>query len=129
MVDLRGRISLDRKALAAFCRREGILKLILFGSALRDDFKPESSDADVLVQFDPHRKITMLGMANIERKQAAIMGIKQKVDLRTIEELHPLFRRNALRDGTVFYEHTMKQRCPYFGHDKRMQDDSRMHAI
>jgi predicted nucleotidyltransferase len=38
---------------AALCRRTGARRLRLFGSALREDFEPESSDLDFLVDFDP----------------------------------------------------------------------------
>ena len=38
--------------LAAFCRRWKIQELALFGSVLREDFRPES-DIDVLVTFAP----------------------------------------------------------------------------
>lgn len=36
--------------IAAFCQRHGIVRLALFGSVLRDDFRPDS-DIDVLVEF------------------------------------------------------------------------------
>lgn len=39
-------------AIADFCRRHHIRKLSLFGSVLRDDFRPDS-DVDVLVEFEP----------------------------------------------------------------------------
>ena len=45
----RGR-ALPQRELAAFCRRNRIRKLALFGSILRDDFRPDS-DIDVLVEF------------------------------------------------------------------------------
>ena len=35
----------------ALCERHGIARLELFGSATRDDFDPESSDFDFLVEF------------------------------------------------------------------------------
>ena len=44
------RISIDRDAVSAFCRRHHIRRLALFGSVLRDDFGPDS-DVDVLVEF------------------------------------------------------------------------------
>ena len=44
-------IEIPREAIAAFCRRHRIQKLSLFGSVLRDDFRPDS-DVDVLVVFD-----------------------------------------------------------------------------
>lgn len=46
------KINIPKDKLADFCRRHHIHKLSLFGSALRDDFGPES-DADMLVEFDP----------------------------------------------------------------------------
>ena len=47
-------VSVPADRLAAFCRANGIRKLSVFGSALRDDFGPES-DIDVLVEFAPGR--------------------------------------------------------------------------
>lgn len=44
-------ISIPTEGLAEFCRRWKITELSLFGSALREDFGPES-DVDVLVKFE-----------------------------------------------------------------------------
>lgn len=46
-------LNFDRQAIADFCRPRGIRKLSLFGSALRDDFRPGESDFDVLAEFEP----------------------------------------------------------------------------
>ena len=46
-------IQIDRAKVAEFCRARGIRKLSLFGSVLRDDFDPQRSDVDVLVEFLP----------------------------------------------------------------------------
>ena len=40
-------------AIADICRRFGVECLHVFGSALRDDFRPEDSDIDLLVEFSP----------------------------------------------------------------------------
>jgi predicted nucleotidyltransferase len=40
-------------ALADICRRYGVARLEVFGSAARDDFDPARSDADFLVTFQP----------------------------------------------------------------------------
>ncbi len=37
--------------IAAACRRSGIERLFVFGSALRDDLRPDDSDLDLLVEF------------------------------------------------------------------------------
>ncbi len=44
------RIPIDRERIAAFCRKWRITEFALFGSVLRDDFRPDS-DVDVLVTF------------------------------------------------------------------------------
>jgi len=46
------RIPLDRERIAAFCRKWHLVELSLFGSVLRDDFRPDS-DVDVLIRFAP----------------------------------------------------------------------------
>jgi uncharacterized protein len=55
-VNSRAAISVDREAIADFCRRHHIRKLSLFGSVLRDDFRPDS-DVDVLIEFEPDAQI------------------------------------------------------------------------
>ena len=41
-----------RAALEMLCRRYRVRSLYLFGSAARDDFDPERSDVDLLVEFE-----------------------------------------------------------------------------
>ena len=45
-------IVLHRDELSALCRRFHVRRLDLIGSAARDDFDPERSDVDFLVEFD-----------------------------------------------------------------------------
>jgi uncharacterized protein len=42
-----------RRQLAQICRQHRVRRLVLFGSALREDFDPERSDLDFLVEFEP----------------------------------------------------------------------------
>jgi len=42
-----------REAIAELCVRYGVARLDVFGSALRDDFRPDESDIDLLVEFAP----------------------------------------------------------------------------
>ena len=56
------RLSIAKSELANFCQAHGILRLAIFGSALRADFGPES-DIDVLVEFAPGRAPGLLGVA------------------------------------------------------------------
>lgn len=46
-----------RDAIVTACERHGVTQLHVFGSALREDFRPGVSDIDLLVQFEalpPH---------------------------------------------------------------------------
>lgn len=48
-------IANKRTELAELCRRYGVARLEVFGSAARGtDFDPRTSDADFLVEFDPN---------------------------------------------------------------------------
>lgn len=52
-------IESKRDAIAALCRTHGVARLHVFGSALREDFRPGESDIDFLVEFgsmDGHTK-------------------------------------------------------------------------
>ena len=44
---------LDREAIARACRAHDVRRLRLFGSAASDRFRPEHSDVDILVDFNP----------------------------------------------------------------------------
>ena len=47
------RIDEKREEIAETCQRYGIERLFIFGSALREDFRPGESDIDLLVEFGP----------------------------------------------------------------------------
>ncbi len=44
---------IERTAVERLCRELGVKRLDLFGSATGDDFDPERSDLDFLVEFGP----------------------------------------------------------------------------
>jgi hypothetical protein len=96
-------IVIDRERLAAFCRARGIRKLSLFGSVLRDDFDPERSDVDVLVEMDPTAR-TGFRFFGYGDELAEIIG--HKVDLTTPAMLSRYFRDEVLRDALQIYEQT-----------------------
>ncbi len=50
---MQPQIDQKREELAELCRRHRVRRLALFGSATREDFDPERSDLDFLVQFEP----------------------------------------------------------------------------
>lgn len=94
------RIKIDRDQVTAFCRRHHVHRLSLFGSVLREDFRPDS-DVDVLVQFEPHYRIGFLGMAGMEIELSEILG--RKVDLRTPAELSRYFREEVMASAEVAF--------------------------
>lgn len=95
------KITLDREKIAAFCRQHHVQRLALFGSALREDFGPES-DIDVLVEFEPGHTPGLLGITRLERELLATLG-GRKVDLRTPEDLSRYFREDVLKEAQVQY--------------------------
>ena len=54
------RIALDKDRIATFCRKGRITEFALFGSALREDFRPASA-VDVLVTLAPGAPPDLLG--------------------------------------------------------------------
>ncbi len=66
-------IDIPRDQIADYCRRHHILKLALFGSVLREDFRPDS-DIDVLVEFEPDHVPGLFGIARMEREMGALFG-------------------------------------------------------
>ena len=75
---MEARISVDRERLAAFCRRWRIVEFALFGSVLRDDFRPDS-DVDVLVSFAPDVTWGLGDLVRMEDELRQILG--REVDL------------------------------------------------
>lgn len=94
------RMSIDREAIADFCRRHHIQKLSLFGSVLRDDFRPDS-DVDVLVEFEPGQPVGLIHLAAMERELSELIG--RKVDLRTPADLSRYFRQEVVDTAEVQY--------------------------
>ncbi len=50
---MTGVLEKKRQAIAEACMHYGVVRLDAFGSALRDDFRPDESDLDLLVEFGP----------------------------------------------------------------------------
>jgi len=98
---MNNHIILPKEQIADFCRRRHIRRLAIFGSALRSDFN-ESSDIDILVEFEPEHSPGLFGMARMERELSALLG-GRKVDLRTPEDLSRYFRQEVLNEAEVQY--------------------------
>jgi uncharacterized protein len=93
------RITIDREKITNFCRRHHIRKLALFGSVLRNDFRPDS-DVDVLVELEKGH-VPGLAFFSMERELSEILN--HKVDLNTPQFLSPYFRDQVLAEAEAQY--------------------------
>ncbi len=83
-MELAPGVTIDDAVLEAFCRRSGVRRLGLFGSALRGELRPDS-DIDLLVEFEPGRVPGLLLLTGLELELAELLG--REVDLRTPGDL------------------------------------------
>jgi predicted nucleotidyltransferase len=87
-----------------FCQKWQITELCLFGSVLRDDFRPDS-DIDILVTFSPTAPWTLLDLVNMEYELQDLLG--REVDLiekPALEKSNNWIRRNEiLNTAQVIY--------------------------
>jgi predicted nucleotidyltransferase len=97
----RNKFRLPRKKIAEFCKRWSINEFSVFGSVLREDFRPDS-DIDVLVSLDPKAQIGLLEMAKIQIELENMF--KHPVDLVEKERLrHPYRKNEILRTAELVY--------------------------
>jgi uncharacterized protein len=97
-------IELPTEKIAAFCHRWQIEEFALFGSVLRDDFRPDS-DSDILVDFSPHAQRGLTETLQMHDELEIIF--ERKVDLivkSAIERSENHLRRKAiLSSAQVIY--------------------------
>ena len=101
---MNAKIEIPRQELESFCRRWQVTEVAVFGSALRDDFGPDS-DIDLLVRFAPDAKRTLFDMVRMQDELSAMFG--RNVDLlsrRGVESSrNPIRRRAILESAEVIY--------------------------
>jgi len=97
-------IQIDEATLADFCRRWKVRELALFGSALRQDFGPDS-DVDLLVAFEPDARWGLFDHFRMERELAEMLG--REVDLVTRRSVDAsanwIRRREILQTARTIY--------------------------
>jgi predicted nucleotidyltransferase len=98
--DMIPEITAHREELRQLCRRFGVLRLDVFGSAARgEDFEPATSDVDFLVEFAAPED----GLARfLDFKQALEALLGRRVDLvdrKAIETSHNYIRRGHILSG------------------------------
>lgn len=96
-------LRIPRAKLATLCRKYGIRKLSLFGSAARNELTPES-DIDLMVEFDPEKAPSFWSAPEMENALAALFG-NRRIDLAPPGILrNPYRRKSILPDLRVLYE-------------------------
>lgn len=94
-------IEADPQRLREFCSRWQIRELALFGSALREDFGPDS-DLDILVTFAETADWGLFDLARMERELTELAGRKiDLVDRRSIARSANWLRREEILRSAV----------------------------
>jgi predicted nucleotidyltransferase len=93
-----------RTLLTDLCRRFGVRRLELFGSAATDDFDPGRSDLDFLVEFLPEQELGpwLRHYFDFQAELARLFG--RSVDLVMVGAVkNPYFQREVERTRTLLY--------------------------
>ena len=89
--------------IAALCRRQGVRRLDLFGSATRNDFDAQHSDVDFLVEFEDLEP-AQYAQAYFALKEGLERLFGRSVDLVTENNLdNPYFRRRVESERQNLY--------------------------
>jgi predicted nucleotidyltransferase len=80
-------------AIESFCRKWKIKELALFGSVLREDFRPDS-DIDVLATFAPDAKWSVFDHARMSQELSTVLG--READVVETTGLRNPFRRHEI---------------------------------
>jgi len=97
------RLHIPKKEIAALCRKYGVKKLSLFGSAARGDMNPES-DVDLMLEFDPASKTSLWDYPAMQDDFSALFD-HRKVEFASPDILRNPFRRKSiLPDLKTLYE-------------------------
>ncbi|MGD1858984.1 MAG: nucleotidyltransferase family protein [Leptolyngbyaceae cyanobacterium] len=97
-------LSLTPEQVAAFCDRWQIVEMALFGSILREDFRPES-DIDILISFSPDAVRGLLKLARIKHELEDLL--ERPVDLvvkqSVLDSDNWIRRQNILDSAQIVY--------------------------
>ena len=98
-------ISIPYDQLANFCRQHHIYKLSLFGSALREDFRPDS-DIDLLAAFEAGHEPTLTDLLTMEKElEGMFLRDVDFGDMESIaEDPNYIRRKRILNSAQVIYE-------------------------
>jgi len=88
-----------KKKILPILKRQGITKVALFGSVVRNEAK-KSSDIDVLIEFKGEK--SLMDLVGLQFKLEEKLG--KKVDILTYNSIHPLLKDIILNEQKIIYE-------------------------
>lgn len=92
-------IAIPQEQIREFCQHWQITELALFGSVLRDDFRPDS-DVDVLVRFEKESRHTLFDLSRMEEELTRLLGRRADLVERTaVETSRNYIRRKAILES------------------------------
>ena len=93
------RIELHKDKIAEFCRKNHIRSFALFGSVLRDDFRPDS-DVDVLIEFETKKEPGLMELVGMQDELSEILGRKvDMVERKVVEKSKNYIRRRHVMES------------------------------
>jgi len=103
-VNIYNRLGVTPADLEEFCRRWDIAELSIFGSVLRNDFRPDS-DIDILISYAPGKSKGLLAQVRIKDELEKLAG--REVDVITKKSIEQsrnrLRRKEILGSAQVIY--------------------------
>lgn len=101
---INGSIDVPGDAIADFCRKWRITEFALFGSVLRDDFRPDS-DVDVLLTFEEDAPWSLWDIVGLGEELEAMFGRRVDVAERPAVERSENYirRRSILTSARTIY--------------------------
>lgn len=95
-------LELDEDAIVSLCRRFGVRRLSVFGSAATEAFDPERSDVEFLVEFDPDTQHRFDAYFGLKEQLERLLG--RPVDLVMPKALeNPYFTASVERSRRELY--------------------------
>jgi predicted nucleotidyltransferase len=92
-----------REEIAELCRKHHVIRLSIFGSAVRDDFNPATSDVDVRVEFDD-QAIERYARNFFDLEDALVELLGRKVDILSSKTIsNPYLRKAIEADQVLLY--------------------------
>jgi predicted nucleotidyltransferase len=103
---IKSAIQIPDLQVAEFCKKWSIQELALFGSVLRDDFDPLTSDIDILIDLNASANISLFDLVQMKKELQKIFN--RPIDLVEKESVfksrNPLRKKEILESYKVIYE-------------------------